>query len=181
VQACGTIASIHSIVNAAGAGSFELVPGSILEAFKAKSLSMAPDERGWELARTKEVNSGKHRQAFSRLAIVRASTTKHLPALNKRPQVQEISDATAAAGETAGAGTDDAQDQHFVCFVHVGGTLYELDGCVRDESGLSFPLAHGPTTAESFLHDAAQVIKAIMARDPTSVSFNVTALCKLDE
>lgn len=32
-------------------------------------------------------------------------------------QLQELSDATAAAGETQGAGTDDAMDSHFIAFV----------------------------------------------------------------
>ena len=42
--------------------------------------------------------------------------------------LQEMSDATAAAGTTEGAGTDDAQGQHFIAFVNCGGMLYELDG-----------------------------------------------------
>jgi hypothetical protein len=40
-----------------------------------------------------------------------------------------VGDATAAAGETEGAGTDDAQNQHFIAFVNFNGMVYELDGC----------------------------------------------------
>jgi hypothetical protein len=37
--------------------------------------------------------------------------------LTRTKEVQEMSDATAAAGETEGAGTDDANDSHFISFV----------------------------------------------------------------
>ena len=58
--------------------------------------------------------------------------------LARTTALQELSDATAAAGETEGAGTQDAQDSHFICFVHAGGTLYELDGRIWDEAGVAF-------------------------------------------
>lgn len=38
-------------------------------------------------------------------------------ALANAVELQEMSDATAAAGETAGAGTDDAMNSHFISFV----------------------------------------------------------------
>jgi len=41
--------------------------------------------------------------------------------LNKEVALQEMSDAVAAAGETQGAGTDDAMDSHFISFVQFGG------------------------------------------------------------
>jgi hypothetical protein len=44
-------------------------------------------------------------------------------------ELQEMSDATAASGETDGAGTDDAQGQHFIAFVRVGEVLYEVRAC----------------------------------------------------
>ena len=84
-NACGTIATIHAVANCAAAGHFSLVAGSVLESFVAKTAGLGAGERGWELARTKEL--------------------------------QVMSDETAAAGETQGAGTNDAQDQHFICFV----------------------------------------------------------------
>eukprot|EP00928_Gymnodinium_smaydae_P025814 TRINITY_DN2045_c0_g1_i4.p1 TRINITY_DN2045_c0_g1~~TRINITY_DN2045_c0_g1_i4.p1 ORF type:complete len:270 (+),score=65.77 TRINITY_DN2045_c0_g1_i4:81-812(+) len=100
--------------------------------------------------------------------------------LESAKELQEMSDATAAAGETQGAGTDDANDSHFICFVHAG-TLFELDGRTIDESGVAFPVSHGSTTAETFVSDAAKVIREdFMKRDPENVNFNVTALCKLD-
>mgnify|MGYP002005635968 CR=1 FL=1 len=102
-------------------------------------------------------------------------------ALQHASEMQELSDAVAASGETEGAGTDDAQGQHFIAFVHLAGRLYELDGRTFDEQGVAFPVCHGPTTGESFLKDAAKVIREeFMARDPTSINFNITALCKAD-
>jgi ubiquitin carboxyl-terminal hydrolase L3 len=99
--------------------------------------------------------------------------------LAKAKNLQELSDETAAAGETEGAGTDDAMDAHFICFTHFEGTLYELDGRIVADDGAAYPVAHGPTTAETFLADAGKVIREeFMARDPENYNFNVTALCK---
>ena len=97
--------------------------------------------------------------------------------------ISHESDATAAAGTTEGAGTDDAQGQHFIAFVNCGGMLYELDGRNFDkqaEGAVAKPFCHGATSDDSFLADAAKVIREdVMARDPTSINFNITALCKV--
>jgi len=73
-----------------------------------------------------------------------------------------LSNRTAASGETEGAGTDEirnsrAENSHFICFVPVNGQLYELDGRTRDDEGVAFPVSHGPTSADTFLSDAAKV------------------------
>ncbi len=102
-------------------------------------------------------------------------------ALANAVDLQELSDETAAAGETEGAGTDDAMDSHFICFVNIKGSLFELDGRTWDEHGQAFPVNHGPTTPETFVSQAAKIIREdFMARDPENYGFNVTALCKLD-
>lgn len=148
-NACGTIACIHAVANAAVAGNFELQDGP-LKKFVSASGSLSIPARGWALLQAKEL--------------------------------QELSDATAAAGQTEGAGTDDAQNQHFISFVNVGGMLYELDGRNFDKQeagGVAAPFCHGPTTTETFVADAAKVIREeFMAKDPGSVFFNITALCK---
>merc|ERR1740121_992102 len=96
-------------------------------------------------------------------------------------ELQEMSDATASAGETEGAGTNDANDSHFITFVYFKGKLYELDGRTFDENGLAYPVVHCDTTPENWVMDAAKVIREdFMARDPDNPMFNVTALCKLD-
>ena len=127
-NACGTIASVHAVANAAAAGHFALTSGSVLETFVAKTTGTDAAAKGWELAKTKELH--------------------------------ELSEETAASGETEGAGTNDANDSHFICFTHVGGVLYELDGRVCDEEGMAFPVSHGATTAETFVADAAKVPNA---------------------
>ena len=71
------------------------------------------------------------------------STTERGFELNKAKDLQEMSDETAASGETEGAGTNDAMNSHFISFVAFEGQLYELDGRCMDESGTAFPIAHG--------------------------------------
>lgn len=95
--------------------------------------------------------------------------------------LQELSDATAASGETQGAGTDDAQNQHFIAFVLREGRLFELDGRTFDENGVAFPVDHGEADPDTFVSKAAAVIRTeFMARDPENMNFNVTALCRLE-
>ena len=150
-NACGTIACMHAVANAAGAGLFELAPEGALSGFMAGAGSLGPKELGVKLLDASEL--------------------------------QEMSDATAAAGETEGAGTDDAQNAHFISFVRFGDLLYELDGRNFDHANgdaVAAPRCHGATSAETFLADAAKVIKEdFMARDPENVNFNITALCKV--
>ena len=58
----------------------------------------------------------------------------------------------------------------------------QLDGRNFDkqsDGGMAAPFCHGQTAPETFLSDAAAVIRDdVMARDPTSINFNITALCK---
>ena len=144
-NACGTIACMHSVANAALAGNFALNDGP-LSKFMASSPA-APAERGKALLEAKDL--------------------------------QEMSDATAAAGQTEGAGTDDAQDQHFIAFVNFKGFVYELDGRNIGADGVASPVCHGATTDETFLLDAAKVVQEqFMSRDPENVNFNLVALAK---
>ena len=138
-NACGTIAAVHAVANAAAAGNFALQDGP-LSGFLDKASPLSIPERG--------------------LALQHAT------------EMQELSDATAASGETEGAGTDDAQGQHFISFVPVAGQLYELDGRTLDEQGVAFPVCHGPTSTATFLKDAAKVIKH--AFEPVALHPGVT-------
>jgi len=148
-NACGTIACMHAVANAAASGNFALDPECTLAKFiEATKATPAPPDRGQALLEAKEL--------------------------------QEMSDATAAAGETEGAGTDDAQNQHFIAFVNFNGMVYELDGC-NTHDGVASPVCHGATTAETFLLDVAKVVQEqFMARDPENVNFNLVALCKTE-
>jgi len=63
------------------------------------------------------------------------------------------SSAKDESAQTEAPEADAHVDSHFVCFTPVEGHLYELDGTKE------FPVNHGPTTPESFLRDAAKVIR----------------------
>mmetsp|Transcript_36648 Transcript_36648/g.113414 ORF Transcript_36648/g.113414 Transcript_36648/m.113414 type:complete len:289 (+) Transcript_36648:2806-3672(+) len=90
--------------------------------------------------------------------------------------LHELSDETARSGATDGAGTHDHGDRHFVCFCERGGRLFELDGRNLDEAGAAFPVDHGPTTPETFVDDAAKVIRdEFIALDAENPLFNVVA------
>lgn len=84
----------------------------------------------------------------------------------------EMEEAHAAA---ANAGVTEASsdvNEHFICFTCVDGELYELDG------RKSQPISHGPSSPDSLLQDAAEVIKGIIEHNPNSLKFNVMALSK---
>eukprot|EP01038_Epipyxis_sp_PR26KG_P005186 gene5186-7216_t len=63
-------------------------------------------------------------------------------------------------------------DNHFICFSLVDGCLYELDGRKK------FPINHGPSSNETLLEDACQVVKAFMDRDPGELRYTIIALAK---
>ena len=90
-----------------------------------------------------------------------ASTSDCMTAIRSAWRISAaLAEAACSAGETEGAGTNDAQDQHFIAFVSKAGMLYELDGRNIDaETKEAFPFCHGATSAETFLMDAARVIR----------------------
>jgi ubiquitin carboxyl-terminal hydrolase L3 len=82
----------------------------------------------------------------------------------------------AAAVQGAGglaAGQADVR-HHYVCFVHHGGRLYELDG-LEDA-----PLSYGPTLADQLLHDAAAIIRAKYTDNNPDGTFALIALTSAD-
>ena len=65
-------------------------------------------------------------------------------------------------------------NHHYVCFVHCGGMLYELDGSCPTRK----PICHGPTNPDKLLEDAAKVIRdTFINKDKTdSISYVVLTL-----
>lgn len=64
----------------------------------------------------------------------------------------------AAEGQTAAPSVEESVNTHFVCFSCVGSGLVELDG------RRTTPVYRGPTTPETLLKDAVQVIKQYVER-----------------
>jgi hypothetical protein len=64
----------------------------------------------------------------------------------------------------------EAVNLHFIAFVHVNGSLYELDGTK------SAPINHGPTTQDALLTNSVAVIRQFMDRDPEELRFNMVII-----
>lgn len=77
---------------------------------------------------------------------------------------------TVESAEKAVTENNEPVGNHFVTFIHKDGNLYELDG------RKSFPINHGPTTADRLLEDAAKICRDFIAREPDNIGFNVVAL-----
>ncbi|XP_064612959.1 ubiquitin carboxyl-terminal hydrolase-like isoform X2 [Liolophura sinensis] len=77
---------------------------------------------------------------------------------------------SAQEGQTDTPARDESVDYHFVAFIHKDGCLFEMDGM---KGG---PVYHSVTCEDSFLVDAAGVVKKFMERDPDELNFTVMAL-----
>lgn len=145
-NACGTIAVVHAVANAAAGGLMALDGESPLAV-------LLRDDPGGAWARGR--------------------------ALVASDAIRLLSNETARAGQTQGAGTDDNQGQHYVAFVALDGLLWELDGRNIGDDGVAFPVCHGGTDA--FLSDAAALIQTqFIARDPDNPHFSILAFANLE-
>merc|ERR1711981_792917 len=79
-------------------------------------------------------------------------------------------ESAAREGSTATPDLDAKVNLHFIVFVEKEGNLYQLDG------RKSTPVNCGPSSPDTLLTDAVQVIQGFMNRDPSSVEFNMLAL-----
>jgi ubiquitin carboxyl-terminal hydrolase L3 len=70
--------------------------------------------------------------------------------LEQDAEIETMHVSNAQEGQSANT-TSDEVDTHFVCFSHVDGHLYELDG------RKSVPINHGPSSPETLLQDAVKV------------------------
>eukprot|EP00638_Chattonella_subsalsa_P004198 CAMPEP_0117755094 /NCGR_PEP_ID=MMETSP0947-20121206/13239_1 /TAXON_ID=44440 /ORGANISM="Chattonella subsalsa, Strain CCMP2191" /LENGTH=248 /DNA_ID=CAMNT_0005574347 /DNA_START=44 /DNA_END=790 /DNA_ORIENTATION=+ len=107
--------------------------------------------------------------------------TRSMNAHDKATALEEDEELDVAHNEATAEGQSERKDidhsveTHFVCFTHVDGSLYELDG--RKE----FPINHGPSSPETLLADACRVIQEFMARDEGEMRFTITALSPATE
>jgi len=83
-----------------------------------------------------------------------------------------VHEETAMEGQTEAPSSQERTNLHFVSLIQQDGGLYELDG------RKPFPIRHGESSDETFLHDAAAVCSKFMARDPDELHFSMLALAK---
>jgi ubiquitin carboxyl-terminal hydrolase L3 len=90
-------------------------------------------------------------------------------------ELKKASDAAAtnaATAATAAPGARDAVEAHFIALVRVGDVLWELDG-INEQ-----PRAHGATSADGFLKDAARVLRTefLAHMPPDEIGFSILTL-----
>jgi ubiquitin carboxyl-terminal hydrolase L3 len=90
--------------------------------------------------------------------------------LEKDEELTRAHETSAEEGQTRAPPRDAKIDLHFVAFCNVNGTLYELDG--RKPS----PIAHGSTSDENLLKDAAVACKKFIEREPENLNFTALAI-----
>ena len=79
-------------------------------------------------------------------------------------------EASARSGET-NIPDDNKVENHFITFVNVDGTLYEMD------SQMDFARPLGSTTSQNMLKDVAKVINEFISKfDSGSLAFSAIAL-----
>lgn len=140
-NACGTIALLHSIAN--NLDFCQLKEGSFLHDFVSACADMSPEERADYLDRVAE--SG----------------------------LEAAHHTAAVTDEGNGAVTEDDMNTnlHFVCYVHRGGTLWELDG----RKAVAGPVPSGACSGVDLLERASEAIQRRMAAS-SSIRFNIMAL-----
>lgn len=95
--------------------------------------------------------------------------------LEEDEEIEETHQISASEGQSDQIAIEDDVISHFVCFTHVDGHLYELDG------RKSVPINHGASTEETLLEDSVRVIKKFMERDPEETRFSIVVLAKRPE
>ena len=90
-------------------------------------------------------------------------------ALAKCTAIEQLHAHQSQQGQTAAV---ERTEYHFICFVHHNGKLYELDG----SRPTRLPICHGDSSPETFLHDAARVVRDTFFAADGSVMFGITTL-----
>lgn len=88
------------------------------------------------------------------------------------PEINNTHQDCAQTGQTAAPDPTSHVDCHFIALVQVNGVLYEMDG--RKQG----PVAHGPSSADTFVSDAIKVCRKYVDKNPQCLRFTAVALCK---
>lgn len=94
-------------------------------------------------------------------------------ALETNTEISARHATSAQHGQTQAPDLNAETDFHFVPLIEKNGRLYELDG--RKQG----PIDCGPSSAATFLQDAAAHCMKIMSQCPDCLNFTIVALCKL--
>ena len=76
-------------------------------------------------------------------------------------------------GQTEAPAASESVEYHFISIIHNNDCIYEMDG---RKFG---PINHGPTTQETFLKDAIQVVKKFVGIAPTNQNFSMQAVTRI--
>ncbi|KAJ5068025.1 ubiquitin carboxyl-terminal hydrolase [Anaeramoeba ignava] len=91
--------------------------------------------------------------------------------LEESDEIQDQHDKSSKEGDTTPPDPNERVEYHFISFVNVDDSIYEMDG------RKAFPINHGKTSRLSFLQDAADVIKKkFMDLDPQEIHFTLNIL-----
>lgn len=96
-------------------------------------------------------------------------------ALENDEGISKAHEESAQEGQTEAPDREAKLDMHFVAFVEVDGTLYELDGRKK------FPINHGSTSADTLLKDAAEACREFIKREPEESRFALVALASASD
>lgn len=75
-------------------------------------------------------------------------------------------------GQTEAPAASESVEYHFISIIHSNNTIYEMDGRKHG------PINHGPTTLETFLKDAIQVVKKFVDINPANPNFSMQAVTR---
>jgi len=87
--------------------------------------------------------------------------------LENSKELEVLHDQEANSGQSEVPPADDDVVLHFACFVEKDGDVYELDG------RKPWPINHGKLENQDLLHRSAELIRAFMDREPSSLQFTM--------
>lgn len=79
---------------------------------------------------------------------------------------------SSVEGQTEAPAAAEPVEYHFISFIYDNDTIYEMDGRKHG------PINHGPTTPETFLKDAIQVVRKFVNINPSNPNFSMQALTR---